>query len=136
MKKPEGWASENAVTRLMQVLKLEPAWVAARTTDVLVEFVAVWGETHQPKFEQLKKRLPAALEQDAAFLKLVFQAAGVNAWRFDAIAALQHMRADALPGQLSVAGLLSNDRLAKLAAEMGGFPSWGDRDKDLAGKAQ
>ena len=91
MKKPEGWASENAATRLMQVLKPEPAWVAARTTDVLVEFVAVWGETHQPKFEQLKKRLPAALEQDAAFQKLVFQAASVNAWRFDAIAALQHI---------------------------------------------
>ena len=69
VKKPEGWASENAATRLMQVLKPEPAWVAARTTDVLVEFVAVWGETHQPKFEQLKKRLPAALEQDAS-LKL------------------------------------------------------------------
>jgi hypothetical protein len=136
VKKPEGWASETVAAQLMQLLKPDPVWVAARTTDLFVEFVAVWNETRQPKREDLKKHLPAAIEQEADFLKKVFQTAGVHAWRFDAVASLQHLRADAKPGQLSVAGLLTEDKLAKLAAEMRGLSSWGDRDKDLAGKAQ
>ena len=110
---PEGWSVDSAAEELMTRLKPQPAWVGARTTATVLEFVAVWGRERQPQRSKLKVALASALGVGRDVAQAAFQASGVRAWRFDAVAALRRMRAGEA-GNLSCAGLLTGDVMQKL----------------------
>lgn len=131
---PQGWSSESAASELFAKVKPAPAWVAAWTSELFLEFIIVWGE-RQPQRQKLKDQLPSFLPLDKAGVKQVFTAAGVSSWRFDAVAALRRMQ-QKQPSRLSCAGLLTQELLGKVAVELKGLQSWSDKDKDLAKKAE
>ena len=101
---PPTWTAETAAEELMKAMKPEPSWVAAWTSDLVVDFVVVWGD-RQPLRQKLKESVGKWLSVEMDTVKAAFKAAGVGSWRFDAIASLQLLQQQA-QDRLSVACLL------------------------------
>ena len=131
---PSAWTAETAAAELMKSMKPDPMWVAAWTSDLVVDFVVVWGDRH-PLRQKLKENLHGWLNMDKETVKAAFKSVGVGAWRFDAIASLQLLQQQG-PDRLSVSHVLTDRLLQQLQVELKGLPSWGERDKDMAAKAQ
>ena len=137
---PEGMTSTNAAAKLFDALKPKPYWVAARCHESL-EFVAVWGAEQQPIRQKMKRHLADWLKVDPAAVKRSIANQGLRAWRFEAIAGLRKLRYEASdrerPAEVdfSVAGGLTNEKLNALLIELGGSSAWGEREKDLATRA-
>ena len=117
--RPADWASEAVAAELTQHMKPQPAWVAARSTDLFMEFVAVWGKAAQPQRQKLKASVAASLALERDHVQKAFEASGVRAWRFDPVATLQRVKSGE-PGIFSHAGLLTQDVLQRLTGELKG----------------
>ena len=85
---PSTWTADAAAAELMKAMKPAPAWVAVWVSDLVMDFVVVWGD-RQPLRQKLKENLSGWLRLDKDEVKAAFKAAGVGAWRFDAVAGLQ-----------------------------------------------
>ena len=133
---PDGWTADDAAQKLLEKLRPAPAWVFAALKPSGLEFIAVWSASQQPNRQALKANLHTMLDLDATRIQDAFKLAKVAAWRFDAVTALQRMHQAATDAAvLSKAGLLNDEKLVQVRAELKGLPSWGDRDKDMATKA-
>ena len=136
---PAGLMAEDAAATVFKALKPEPEWVAARCKEHL-EFIAVWGGEQQPRRQKLKQELAGWLVVEQAAVKDAFAAAGLRAWRFDAIASLRRLRNESSapdrPAELdfSSAGWLTSQRVNELQQELSGSGS--EREREAAERAE